>query len=586
MNERKKKLIIIVSAVFIAAAVVSYIALKDGDGRDEENESAVRSREKIELVEIGAESASADSGSKREGDFTVTDIGLVFSSNDDMYEVEVEERGLYSDLFGKTEFSDTEPAELNEWDPIFTLTADDGTDTHTFEVYYGGIVRTERLSARKEYAPLDDSERSRMIGLVMKTVIKKEFLPEGASNGTALSQQSDMFSDTEKILSDGEYYESVQIEDSKGKSDYFTARAGDYLSYNESLVKNESDIEPYSLICRGSTGYKSSDFGETYERTDVSVDDKRKTFAQTLTESCEYDGGFTFSGAGEGFICEKYTAGDYAFYYTLINDAGKISGVLCYNGIYFTFIRDYELTDQCGYCSLEDLKKSFEAAKESCADDSNPTEIADGVFFNAENRFDFEAEKVEGEEIENPHIVESYRDFFDTAEEFTIRITSDRDDYLTEIYATQSKDGYYRKNTSRSGTDEPIISEELYVGGDYYMRCCSYSVSLDYTKYPMDEYTSERVYVTSIIQRSAIYPDEDTFVRAYNVTVGGEDYICEVWHAGETDFKFYCKGEEIIAYEAEYGIGTENGVIETLEEKADKKQIKAPESYTDIKDYE
>lgn len=203
--------------------------------------------------------------------------------------------------------------------------------------------------------------------------------------------------------------------------------------------------------------------------------------------------------------------------------------------------------------------------------------ITDSISFNMKGEFDFEAERIRGESIENPHIVDTYREFFDTAEEFTVRITSKRGEYMADDFVTKSSDGSFARNASVNEDDAPLVLDTILFGGKYYQRCRYLKEYKKYTSYPLDEYNNY-AYVGSIIQRDHTGLGDDEFVEAYMVTVGQEEYVCEVWHTGETDYRFYCRDGRIIAFDADYMIGMEKSVIELCTDTAESQYIAEPDS--------
>ena len=63
------------------------------------------------------------------------------------------------------------------------------------------------------------------------------------------------------------------------------------------------------------------------------------------------------------------------------------------------------------------------------------------------------------------------------------------------------------------------------------------------------------------------------------MTIQEENYICEVWHSGLTDYNIYCKDDRVVAMEAYYKIGTEQSVIEYLSDDAEMEYIVMPDDY-------
>lgn len=196
--------------------------------------------------------------------------------------------------------------------------------------------------------------------------------------------------------------------------------------------------------------------------------------------------------------------------------------------------------------------------------------------FNENSLFDFEAERIRGENIENPHVVESYRDYFETADSYTIRITSRRGDMRMYSFTTKSGDDYYYEDGLQNYGEKCLISKSLGVDGKNFYQIYEEGETVTYN---LDVYNGSGLYVAPIIWADGEYSDDDTFVEAYEVTIQEENYICEVWHSGLTDYNIYCKDDRVVAMEAYYKIGTEQGVIEYLSDDAEMEYIVMPDDY-------
>ena len=146
-------------------------------------------------------------------------------------------------------------------------------------------------------------------------------------------------------------------------------------------------------------------------------------------------------------------------------------------------------------------------------------------------------------------------------------------------YATKSGINYYNKSGLQKAEEKAIINENLEFENKHYSRCYYENETLNYTLYDDADYSD--IYIYYIIQNNdrPEFNDVDEFIEAYNVTINNEEYICEVWHAGVTDFNVYCKDGKVIAIDTVFYGEHEYSVIEYLYDYAETENISEPEIY-------
>lgn len=346
--------------------------------------------------------------------------------------------------------------------------------------------------------------------------------------------------------------------------------------FNEwKYYKIYSDCYYYDMIQKGDTGYECID-GETYQKYDSET-----SFLNNIINNYSYDESFYFTLKHQKYICEKYISGNNKCF--LYFAEGELQFAIKLESDNIMIICNYHLYPKTQLVDSinaeEELSYIYSKYEKSALyfEESSESE-------NYENElFDFSAERIRMEDIENPHIVENYRDFFDTADEFSIYITAKRGDLMMSNRATKSGDSYYYMSSTQVEGEEKIISENININDKNYSRCYYEDKPDNYTLYEnASDGTSTDIYIYYLIQNND-RQDSDyvaKFIEAYNVMINNEVYMCEVWNmGGESDYYVYCKDNKIIAMDVIFYNKHEETVIEYMNEYAETEYISEPEHY-------
>lgn len=187
-----------------------------------------------------------------------------------------------------------------------------------------------------------------------------------------------------------------------------------------------------------------------------------------------------------------------------------------------------------------------------------------------------------GQEVEPTGVVEEWRRYISSElEPFTLEFRwagAERNEY--EIVTFENGNYYYRKDmelhdkTRSTGHEEWLIDGRVFQTTYYTDEYDSREI----LEYQMDEYTDLPIELLfEDEQRGEEYAGKCE--RAYEVTVGGEQYICEEWSLMlDRLWKVYIKDGNIVAWEGDfYNKSTVNTVIR-LEKTADRELIQIPEN--------
>lgn len=160
-----------------------------------------------------------------------------------------------------------------------------------------------------------------------------------------------------------------------------------------------------------------------------------------------------------------------------------------------------------------------------------------------------------GQEVEPTGVVEEWRDYISSADKpFTLEFQwagSGRNEY--QISTTDGTNYYYRNDMEIHDGDDDLGSEEWIVDGRYFQsiyKTKEYPIR-EVTEYPLSNYSDypPRL-VTDLLFQNEKYDADYTgkCERAYEVTVGDEQYICEEWslYLGRL-WKVYIKDGNIVA---------------------------------------
>lgn len=193
---------------------------------------------------------------------------------------------------------------------------------------------------------------------------------------------------------------------------------------------------------------------------------------------------------------------------------------------------------------------------------------------------DLSGERVIGQEIPDPNVLSEYRRYVANGGAYTVEIYTvgaGRLEY--ELASYDGSAGYQRSEITVYDGDDPIGWETITINGGCYesyykldrydMRKYEYRSS-DYDPAPFVSLLCESEYGSR------------KFVKAYMITIGGVEYICEEWNFDDIDNPIYVYSVdgEIKGYEGNfYGKPIVNTVTR-LEKQAEAQLIRIPENST------
>lgn len=369
----------------------------------------------------------------------------------------------------------------------------------------------------------------------------------------------------------GKYNEHYQMSDGEHSGNVELVVYEDWISYN--LIGNGG----YEMVTCDGVGRRAKSGNWYYEDITLPEDHTYHSQLQAITEKMEFADSVEFTAINSDYeertyFCERYTDGDKLTCYICFNRAGEICCMTITDGVRYNDITDYSLSTEFGVYSAPYMEVLYDRFEQNYL----PLFPKETHYEN--DIFDFSAERIRGENIDNPHIVEKYRSFFDTAEAFTISISAQRNDLMMWNYATKSGEDFYTMDALRKGKEDKIITEHITKDGQQFYRCYSEEKEEQYRLTNGDA----GLYIYYLIQNNdrPEYGDVAAFVEAYNVTVNDEEYICEVWTLGsEKEYSAYCKDGVIVAIDVIFYDEHEETIIESLYDYAEPEYIITPEQY-------
>ena len=199
---------------------------------------------------------------------------------------------------------------------------------------------------------------------------------------------------------------------------------------------------------------------------------------------------------------------------------------------------------------------------------------------------DLSGEKVMGQEIPDPNVLSEYRRYVANGGAFTVEIYTvgaERLEY--ELSSYDGSAGYQRSEITAYDGDDPIGCETITINGGCYesyykldrydMRKFEYRTS-DYDPAP---------YVSLLIESEY---GSRKFVKAYMITIGGVEYVCEEWNFDNIDNPIcvYSVDGVIKGFEGNFYGQPVVSTVTRLEKQADKQLIRVPENSTSAENHD
>ncbi|MGN0607148.1 MAG: hypothetical protein ACI4JM_11560 [Oscillospiraceae bacterium] len=199
------------------------------------------------------------------------------------------------------------------------------------------------------------------------------------------------------------------------------------------------------------------------------------------------------------------------------------------------------------------------------------------------NLLDLSGERVVGDEITNPNVLSDYRKYVSDGGSYTLEMYctgAERFEYY--YYTYDGRNGYERWDlTEHNGDEEPMGWETIYMNNKIYY--CGYELDrYDLRKYDCYDNSEGDVPYSSLLSENENNPM--TFVKAYNVTVGGTAYTAEEWKTGNSDnvITVYSIDGIIKGYEDSFHGQPVVYTVTKLEKQADTELIRIPERINNV----
>lgn len=349
----------------------------------------------------------------------------------------------------------------------------------------------------------------------------------------------------------------------------------------EKLAQSENF---YEFFTDGEKSYSRPDQTDVYYPA-YTFDGDTELILMTdiLSSGTQYCYSMDITSGGNEYTAEIRQA-EGQIYYVLIKD-DEIFAVCEYDeGVGMKIMTSLQIMDP----SPEEIDEAIAHAEEhldSEATKENPsTDRGEWIKADTEKYglFDLMQPIEKGEDCEPTGVVEEWRDYISSGNPYTLeyRWTG----ALRNEYRISSTDGtnYYCRHDMElheAGHDN-LGSEEWCVDGRLF-QTTYYLDEIDskqVIEYPLSEYAKLS---SDLLFENEKYNEEygGKCERAYKVTIGGEEYVCEEWslYLGRL-WKVYIKDGNIVAWEGDfYNEETFNTVIR-LEKQGDSELIRIPEN--------
>lgn len=337
--------------------------------------------------------------------------------------------------------------------------------------------------------------------------------------------------------------------------EYFSDGDKHYCRISDDIVYYESDIFEGELDIESLPAWIIRDF------------EYRESFSVTA------DGAYTV----EIFDGEEYTA------YLLFDDSGSLCAEWSLGDYDITLISDYSIaTESIDFDTLFSQAAENSADVFNKTDNKSPLNDDNWLAYDTEKfgLFDLSGEIVEGKEIQGSNVVQSWREYISGGNPFTVEYRfagAGRNEY--ELCTFDGKEYYYRNDMDIHDGDRNLGSEEIFIGDRLY-QSVYYTDEYDtreFTGYPISMYGDNGASCPIDLLFDTDYDGEMT--RAYEVTIDGEDYICEEWALYlDRLYKVYIKDGQIVAYLGDFYKKPVVYTFSRLEKTADSSLIKKPDN--------
>ncbi len=196
---------------------------------------------------------------------------------------------------------------------------------------------------------------------------------------------------------------------------------------------------------------------------------------------------------------------------------------------------------------------------------------------------DLTGERVMGQEIDDPHVFSEYRKYVAEGGAYTIEVyTAGADRLEYELCTFDGKNGYEREDRVLHDENDRASGWELILLDDSEYSCYYKPERYDLRKFERRNREPGSKPYSNLLGELEDMPR--IFVKAYMITIGGVEYICEEWNFEEIDngiFVYSIDGV-IKGYEGSFYGDPVIGTVTRLEKKADDSLIRIPDKMKEV----
>lgn len=352
-----------------------------------------------------------------------------------------------------------------------------------------------------------------------------------------------------------------------------------YAQYNYPYDSSGADY--YEFISHELNGYcRYSDEDVYYESNVFEGELEIESLPSQILRDCEYSYSFTLT-ANNAYTIEVYDGDSYTAY-LMFDESGSLCAEWSLTDHDLSVISDYDISAE-GMEIDEMLSYAAEHTADKLEQENDlPQTNEEWAKYDTERLglFDLSGEIIEGKELQDSNVVAEWREYISGGNPFTIEqhfVGAGRDQY--EISSSDGTRYYSRHDMDIHDGERHVGGEEIYVDDGYLYQSTYYLDEFDereFTAYPMSMY-DDGVRCPIDLLFNTEYDAEMT--RAYEVTIDGEEYVCEEWALYlDRHYKVYIKDGKIVGYLGDFYKEPVVYTFSRLERNADETLIKKPEN--------
>lgn len=359
------------------------------------------------------------------------------------------------------------------------------------------------------------------------------------------------------------------------------------VKVGDSPYYQEQEFYEYFTDGKDKAFYRPESYDVFYPANEFEGDVSPMPFPKEIVENDEYMYSFDIESESDELTVEVWQSDETTEYLLIKN--GELSAMWNYcEGSGMTLMTKFRI-EQAASGEIDEMIEHAEQHLAGDEEESSNESQSDEDWLNYDTEkyglFDLSGGVEIGQEVEPTGVVEEWRDYISGGDKpFTLEfrwVCSSRNEY--QISATDGENYYYRNDMEIHDGDDDLGGEEWVIDGRFFQsiyKTAEYPVR-EVNEYSLSDYGDYGPkLVTDLLFTNEKY-DEDyagKCERAYEVTIGDEQYVCEEWSLYLNRlWKVYIKDGNIVAWEGDfYDEPTVNTVIR-LEKTADTELIQIPQ---------